>query len=104
MARLRKNLTKPFAMDFLAAGLGASVPTFRRRWLAVVKTPPARYLQELRMQEASRMLVETRLPVKQTARDVGYDDGFYFSRRFRAQTGMPPSDCRRPFLLDPARG
>ncbi len=104
MASLRENLTKPFNMDLLATGLGVSVPTFRRRWLAVVKTPPARYLQELRMQEASRMLVETRLPVKQIARDVGYDDEFYFSRRFRAHTGMPPSDYRRAFLLNPARG
>ena len=99
VATLRENLAAKFDMDMLAAGLGVSVPTFRRRWLAIVKTPPARYLQELRMQEASRMLVETRMPVKQIAHEVGYDDEFHFSRRFRSHAGMAPSDYRRMFLL-----
>jgi len=103
VAKLRENLAAPFDMDKLAAGQGVSVPTFRRRWLAVMKTPPARYLQELRMQEASRMLVETRLPVKQIARDVGYDDEFHFSRRFRSHAGMAPSDYRRTFPLASVR-
>lgn len=102
--QLRENLAAPLDMDLLAETSGVSVPTFRRRWLAVVKSPPARYLQELRMQEASRMLVETRMPVKQIARAVGYDDEFHFSRRFRAQTGMAPSDYRRTFLLAPTSG
>lgn len=101
--RLRERLHVPLNMDLLAAELGVSLPTFRRRWLAVMKIPPARHLQELRMQEASRRLVETRLPVKQIARDVGFDDEFYFSRRFHIQTGMAPSAYRQAFRLNPPR-
>lgn len=104
LANLRENLARPLDMDLLARRLGVSLPTFRRRWLAVVKTPPARHLQELRLQEASRMLVETSLPVKRIARDVGYDDEFYFSRRFHAQTGFSPTEYRRTYRLNPTGG
>ncbi len=104
IARMRAQLAQPLDMDLLARELGVSLPTFRRRWMAVVKMPPARYLQELRLQEASRMLVESRRSVKQIARDVGYDDEFYFSRRFRAHTSMPPTEYRQTYRLNPALG
>ena len=103
-AQVKENLAAPLDMEVLAKRLGVSLPTLRRHWSAVVKVPPLRYLQELRMQAASRMLVETGLAVKRIAREVGFDDELYFSRRFRASTGMSPSDYREAYRLDPARG
>ena len=99
-AKLRAELARPLDMESLAAELGVSVPTFRRRWLEVMGAPPARYLQELRLQEASRMLVETHRPVKQVAREAGFEDELYFSRRFHARTGLSPSEYRRTFRLN----
>ncbi|MET0263016.1 MAG: AraC family transcriptional regulator [Rariglobus sp.] len=103
-AQVKENLARPLDMDVLAKQLGLSLPTLRRHWAAVVKTPPSRYQQELRIQAASRMLVETGLAVKHIAREVGFDDELYFSRRFRASTGVAPSDYREAYRLDPARG
>jgi len=100
--QLRGNLTASLDIPMLASELGISVPTMRRRWLDLIKTPPSRYLHELRMREASRILVETNLSVKQISKEVGYEDEFHFSRRFHAYTGMPPSKYRRTFLLNPS--
>jgi AraC-like DNA-binding protein len=33
---------------------------------------------------------------REIARTLGYADEFHFSRRFRAQYGVPPRDYRRP--------
>lgn len=102
-SQMKENLAAPLDMDFLAKKAGVSLPTLRRHWSAVVKMPPARYLQELRMQAASRMLVETSHPVKRIAREAGFDDELYFSRRFRICTGFSPTGYRESFRLNPGR-
>lgn len=103
-AQMKENLAEPLDMDFLARKAGVSLPTLRRRWLAVTGMPPARYLQELRLRAASRMLVETSLPVKRIARETGFEDELYFSRRFRLGTGLSPSEYRESFRLSPLSG
>lgn len=69
---------------------GMAASTFRRRWLALVGIPPARYAVEVRLREAGRRLCDTDAPVAEIARDLGFTDPLYFSRRFRAFAGMSP--------------
>lgn len=53
------------------------------------------YVARLRMQEAERLLLTTRLPVEEIARRVGYRKASAFAERFRAHTGMTPAAYRR---------
>jgi AraC-like DNA-binding protein len=99
VARLRRELARPADFARLAADYGMSPSTFRRRWQEVVGQPPGEYLEALRMQEASRLLVETARPVREVAHAVGFEDELYFSRRFRRARGLPPRDYRRQFAL-----
>lgn len=48
----------------------------------------------LRMARARHLLDTTDATVAEIARDVGYDDPFYFSRHFRRHHGMSPSKFR----------
>ena len=48
----------------------------------------------LKMARARQLLDVSDLPVGEIARDVGYDDPFYFSRHFRKHHGVSPSDYR----------
>lgn len=73
---------------------GMSEATFRRRWIDNVGSTPRRYLEQLRLHEACRILVETSLPVKEVAQKVGFDDEFYFSRRFHALMSISPRAYR----------
>lgn len=100
VGRLRRELGRPVDFARLAAEHGMSLSTFRRRWQAVVGQPPGEYLEALRMQEASRLLVETVRPVREVAHAVGFEDELYFSRRFRRARGLPPRAYRRQFALD----
>lgn len=97
--RLREDPARPVDFAALARKEGLSPSTFRRQWMRVFASPPARTVQELRMREACQRLATTAESVKRIAGAVGYDDEFHFSRRFRAHTGMPPTEYRRVFRL-----
>jgi AraC-like DNA-binding protein len=87
----------PHDFEALARRRGLSLTSFRRHWLARVGMPPARWLRGVRMREACRLLAETRLPIGEIARRVGFDDELYFSRRFHADRGMTATAYRRTF-------
>lgn len=99
IATLRKSFGSEVDFDALAKKLGMSPSTFRRRWLEAVGKPPARYLQELRMSEARRLLVETNRPIHEVARAVGFEDELYFSRRFRQELRVAPRDYRKAYQI-----
>ena len=99
LGEVRREFTGPVDFDALASRHGLSRATFRRRWAEVMDKPPARYLQELRMREACRLLAETTRPIREIATAVGFEDELYFSRRFRLEQGRPPSDYRKIYSL-----
>lgn len=97
---LRAHLSDPLDLDALAADQRLSTSTFRRRWMEAVGIPPARYLQNLRIAEARRALVESTTPIREIAGACGFEDEFYFSRCFRRATGIPPREYRKTFRLE----
>ncbi|MNC52231.1 HTH-type transcriptional regulator YesS [compost metagenome] len=52
------------------------------------------YLNQLRIEQAKRMLVETTLSISQIALEVGYMNVQSFNRFFRKFEGMPPSSYK----------
>ncbi|MDY0395250.1 ABC transporter substrate-binding protein [Virgibacillus halophilus] len=50
------------------------------------------YVTELRLQEAKRLMNQGNLKIKEIAHEIGYKDEFYFSRKFRKETGMTPTN------------
>ncbi len=101
LAEVKRNLWKPVNFETVAARAGMSPSTFRRRWAEVLKTSPGRYLQQLRMREACRLLVETEQPIYQIAHEIGFEDELYFSRRFQKAHRMAPRDYRHAYRLRP---
>jgi AraC-like DNA-binding protein len=52
------------------------------------------YLNEMRIEEASRLLKEGGMSVSDVCFACGFNDISYFSRTFRRIKGYPPSGCR----------
>ena len=52
-------------------------------------------LQERRLYEARRLLLETQVPIKDIAKSLGFTTAAYFSRAFQAKTGKTPSQFRK---------
>ncbi|MNJ48279.1 HTH-type transcriptional regulator YesS [compost metagenome] len=53
------------------------------------------YLREIRMQRAQQYLRNTTKTIQWIAEQVGYNDEKYFSRLFREQVGVLPSEFRQ---------
>ncbi len=58
---------------------------------------PGDYLITYRINRAKEMLLDLEAPVYVVAKCVGYADPYYFSRIFKRQTGLSPTEFREKF-------
>ncbi len=78
----------------LARRFHFSLRTFLRRWAATGLPTPAKYIFDLRMQEARRLLLGTDLPVYRIARMLHYRDSAWFCAVFRKYFDQTPLQLR----------
>jgi transcriptional regulator GlxA family with amidase domain len=76
-----------------------SIPerTLKRRFKAATGCSLIDYLQNLRVEEAKRLLESGRKPVDEISVEVSYEDPSFFRRLFKRRTGLTPSQYRRMF-------
>ncbi|MBL8993698.1 MAG: helix-turn-helix domain-containing protein, partial [Spirochaetia bacterium] len=55
---------------------------------------PTDFFLRLKIQKASQKLLASRAPIREVAREVGFEDEYYFSRLFRKITGESPRRYR----------
>lgn len=58
-----------------------------RQWTGL---RPLEYVNQLRVEDAKRRLLDSKAPLREIARLSGFRDEYYFSRRFRDATGESP--------------
>jgi AraC-like DNA-binding protein len=79
-----------------ADAAGMTVRTFQRR-LGAHGLSYAQLVSDVRLAEASRLLVESDRPVIDIALPLGYSAHAHFTRAFRGWTGMSPMEFRRSY-------
>jgi AraC family transcriptional regulator len=92
---MAEHLMEEFSLDRLAAQAGLSKYHFQRLFKSATGVTPSLYHINLRMEEARRLLRETKMSVIDVALEVGYANPSHFARLFRRETGLSPSDYRR---------
>jgi AraC family transcriptional regulator len=92
---MSEHVAEEFSLDRLAAQAGLSKFHFQRLFKAATGVPPSHYHIDLRMNEARRLMRETKMSVIDVALEVGYANPSHFARLFRRETGLSPSDYRR---------
>jgi transcriptional regulator GlxA family with amidase domain len=77
----------------------AGVPerTLKRRFTAATGRPLLAYVQNLRIDEAKRLLEQTDRNADDIGAEVGYADASFFRRLFKRLVGVPPGQYRRMF-------
>jgi transcriptional regulator GlxA family with amidase domain len=94
---LRENFREIDAIARVTAMAGIPERTLKRRFKAATGGPLIEYLQNLRVEEAKRLLETSDLPVDEISADTGYSDASFFRRLFKRLTGLTPSGYRRMF-------
>ncbi|NDL67279.1 response regulator [Anaerotalea alkaliphila] len=89
---LEEHYREPLTLDLLARQVHLSREHLARSYKKAFGATVMDHLLEIRLAEARNLLERTDLPVKEVAARVGFEDPKYFSKVFRKQTGMRPTD------------
>lgn len=85
------------SLDGIAAELLVSPSYLSRSFSKIQGMSITVYLTKCRMEHAGELLKTTSLSIAQISEQCGYGDLFYFSRRFKAFWGIPPSKYRSAY-------
>lgn len=88
---IREHYTESVRVEELARLASMSVSTFHRNFQAVTSMSPKQFQKQIRLQQARVLLVSQWHDVGGVSRRVGYDSASQFSREYRRQFGMTPS-------------
>lgn len=94
---LAKNFRVPHAVAAVVATSGIPERTLKRRFRAATGSTLMTYLQNLRVEEAKRILENERTPFEEISEQVGYENFAFFRRLFKRSTGLTPGQYRRMF-------
>ena len=91
---VRENFHRDLRIEDLAKLAFISVSALERRFKKYLFKTPKQFINEIRLENARRMLIETRLPIADVAYRCGFSEHSYFSRQFRLMFGTLPSQLR----------
>jgi len=91
-----EHYTDPnFSVQDISEHVNLSEVHLRRIFKSSVNTSPIKYINFLRLEKAKNMLISSNYTVTEVAQSVGFEDQYYFSRLFKKETGMAPSEYRK---------
>lgn len=91
---IERRLQFDWTIDAMCAQLHYSAPHLHRLCQTVYGKSPIQKLIQLRMDRAKSLLLNTRWPVQHIASYVGYSNVFNFSKSFKKNVGVSPTQYR----------
>lgn len=82
-------------VEDIGAEIGLSRVQLYRKLKAITGLSPNELLRQMRLQKAHELLMHSDLPVSTIAYDTGFSSPGYFSKCFRDEYGISPSDIRK---------
>ena len=92
---IERNFLDFTTLDAIAKACGLDGPYLCRLFARFNDESPYQFLTRLRMEHASRILLESDATVKSVAAALGFRDPFHFSRVFKSVHHVPPSRFRQ---------
>ncbi|MFD1771652.1 hybrid sensor histidine kinase/response regulator transcription factor [Sphingobacterium suaedae] len=80
-----------YSVDYIAQGVGMSSSVLYKKIKSLTGLTVNDFSKSIRLKKAARLLKETSYSVTEVATYVGFMDSKYFTREFKKQFGIPPS-------------
>lgn len=87
---IENNYMNDIDVNEIAALCTLSPSAFRSQFKALTGMSPIKYKNYLKMKKAAELLKTGELTVCETARELGFDDIYYFNRLFKSYFNTPP--------------
>jgi transcriptional regulator GlxA family with amidase domain len=94
---LAGHYREPLAVASVVTACGIPERSLKRRFKAATGSSLIDYVQNLRMEEAKRLLESESASAEDIAAAVGYENPSFFRRLFKRCTGLTPGAYRRMF-------
>ncbi len=94
---IRRHFRESPSVDCIATEAGLSASRLQQRFHARYGVSLQQSVERHRLEEARYWLLHGGLRVAEVATRTGFDDPFYFSRRFRRYFGVSPSQYRAEY-------
>ena len=88
------NYNKKITLDELAGVSGYSKSRFSHVFAECTGTTPVKYQNDVRLKMSREMLVSTAQSIGEIALNCGFEDQLYFSRLFKKNFGITPTEYR----------
>ena len=94
---LAENFREIDAIKQIVAMIDVPERTLKRRFKSATGTTLIEHLQNLRIEQAKKLLEKGDTPIEEVSAEVGYLDVSFFRRLFKRLTGLSPGQYRRMF-------
>ena len=94
---LRKHFREPHAVSTVVAACTIPERSLKRRFAAATGSTVIGYMQNLRIEEAKRLLESANISPDDIAPAVGYENAAFFRKLFKRSTGLTTGQYRRMF-------
>ena len=95
LEEIRNNYTNPeLSVEKLCSDCSMSEVHFRRLFFQIYHTSPIKFIISLRINKAKDLLSNTDMRIQCISDQCGFNNPYYFSKVFKQQVGLTPSDYR----------
>lgn len=92
---IAQNYSSPITLELLASVASMSPKYFCDVFRRITQRTPMEYVIFYRIEQACIMLFTEPISITDVSLNCGFNDSSYFTRRFKAQIGMTPSQYRK---------
>jgi len=96
---VKSNYKEEISLDEISKIANLTPTSFCRMFKAKTKKPFVEYLNEIRVSNACKYLIETDLGISEIAYECGYKTASNFNKLFKKLTGTTPKEYRRNTLV-----
>ena len=97
------NYQSDISVEDIAQSVGCNRKALYNVFKNLTGFSPRDYLIYYRMWKATVLLKNPQLSIDMVATAVGYGDQFHFSKEFKKNVGLPPSEYRKVIKTDPSK-
>lgn len=93
---IESHIEDPLTPQDLANAVGISLRQLERLFRQYLNSSPKKYYNQMRVQHAQRLLLQTNLSVTEVAMGCGFKSVSHFGKIFRLTFGISPREVREP--------